>query len=157
MTDWCFVVSRPKNKYSEVIAIRMIEPFSLRIMGSQKQSCTSIQNRGVRLIRRRGCKKILMALKCCGKSQFKSTKTKFQNSKHKNTKCFAGIMNLLIQMRSENTFWEEILNTKTKMSKNTKYSLNQIGALQVQHQLVNANSKIQNCKCERCKKNTNCS
>ena len=34
MTDWCFVVSRPKNKYSEVIAIRMIEPFSLRIMGS---------------------------------------------------------------------------------------------------------------------------
>ena len=31
MTDWCSVVSRPKNKYSEVIAIRMIEPFSLRI------------------------------------------------------------------------------------------------------------------------------
>ena len=114
MTDWCFVVGRPKNKYSEVIAIRMIEPFSLRIMGSQKQSCTSIQNRGVRLIRRCGCKKILMSLTCCGKSLFKSTKTQIQNYKHKNTKCFAGIMNLLIQMRSENTFQEELLHTKTK-------------------------------------------
>ena len=41
-----------------------------------------------------------------------------QNSKPKNIKCLAGIMNFLIQMRSENTFQKEIPLYNSKSTQN---------------------------------------